>query len=283
MKHLLHFLLKYNHWIFFLLLEGVSLFLFVRFNRYQSSTFFTSSNYVVGSLYEWQNDITQYFNLRSLNDKLVQRNVELEIETECLRKELINMTADSSAVERLKRESLGNYQIRKANVINNSITKSDNYITIDKGEKEGIRPEMGVITGSGIVGIVYLTSDHYALVLPVLNTKSSISCKIKNSEYFGFLKWEGGSSQFAYVKDLPRHSLFSLGDTIITSGHSAVFPSGIPIGRVSEMSDSHDGLSYLLKIELFTDFACLNDVRVISTNKREEQTKLEKAIISSSK
>ena len=137
---------------------------------------------------------------------------------------------------------------------------------------------MGVVNGNGIVGIVYLTSDNYSVVIPVLNSKSNISCKIKKSDYFGFLKWEGGSSEYAIVKDMPRHSLFSLGDTIVTSGHSAVFPGGIPVGTIEEITDSQDGLSYQLKVKLFTDFGRLNDVRVIVRKGQEEQIKLEQKL-----
>jgi rod shape-determining protein MreC len=170
---------------------------------------------------------------------------------------------------------LQGYDILKATVINNSLTHADNYITLNKGEQDGIHSEMGVVNGNGVVGIVYLTSAHYSIVIPVLNSKSSISCKIKRSDYFGYLKWEGGSTQYAYVKDLPRHSQFSLGDTIVTSGHSAVFPSGIPVGTVDDISDSHDGLSYLLKVRLFTDFARLGEVRVIGDKHGDEQQQLE--------
>ena len=180
--------------------------------------------------------------------KAVQKNVELELQLESIRKALIEATEDSSGVEQLKQEALAGYDIFKASVINNSVTHADNYITLDKGEADGIRSEMGVVNGSGVVGIVYLTSPHYSIVIPVLNSKSSISCKIKRSDYFGFLKWDGGSSEFAFIKDMPRHSLFSLGDTIVTSGHSAVFPSGIPVGTVDDIADSHDGLSYLLRV-----------------------------------
>ena len=105
-----------------------------------------------------------------------------------------------------------------------------------------------------------------------------ISCKIKRSDYFGFLKWDGGSSQYALVRDMPRHSLFSLGDTIVTSGHSAVFPGGIPVGTVDDITDSQDGLSYLLRVKLFTDFGRLNDVRVIAQKGLEEQLELEQQL-----
>ena len=232
MKNLLNFFLKYNYWFLFVLLEIISFALLFRFNSYQGSAFFTSANFVSGAMYDAANNVTGYFHLKTINDELVQKNVELELQLESIRKALIEATEDSSGVEQLKQEALAGYDIFKASVINNSVTHADNYITLDKGEADGIRGEMGVVNGSGVVGIVYLTSPHYSIVIPVLNSKSSISCKIKRSDYFGFLKWDGGSSEFAFIKDMPRHSLFSLGDTIVTSGHSAVFPSGIPVGTV---------------------------------------------------
>ena len=278
MRNLLNFFLKYNYWFLFILLEVISFALLFRFNNYQGSAFFTSSNQVAGMVYEAANNVTGYFHLKSINDDLVQENVELELQIERLRSVLMELTADSVGIEKVKADALKGYDIYRANVINNSLTHVDNYITLDKGENDGIRPEMGVINGSGVVGIVYHTSANYSVVIPILNSKSSVSCKIKRSDYFGFLKWEGGSSEYATVKDMPRHSLFSLGDTIVTSGHSAVFPGGIPIGTVEDISDSHDGLSYLLKVKLFTDFGRLNDVRVIAQKGQEEQIELEQKV-----
>ena len=278
MRNLLNFFLKYNYWFLFILLEVISFALLFRFNNYQGSAFFTSSNQMAGMVYEAANNVTGYFHLKSINDDLVQKNVELELQMERLRSALMELTSDSTGLERMKSDALKGYDIYRANVINNSLTHVDNYITLDKGENDGIRSEMGVINGSGVVGIVYHTSSNYSVVIPILNSKSSISCKIKRSDYFGFLKWDGGSSEYATVKDMPRHSLFSLGDTIVTSGHSAVFPGGIPIGTVEDMSDSHDGLSYLLKVKLFTDFGRLNDVRVIAQKGQEEQLELEKKV-----
>ena len=278
MRNLLDFLLKYNYWFLFVLLEVISFALLFRFNNYQGSVFFTSSNVLIGSVYDLTNNVTGYFHLKDINNDLMQENVELRLQVEHLRDALTDATKDSTGIERIKREALAGYDVYPAKVINNSLIHADNYITLDKGEKDGIRSEMGVIDGNGVVGIVYLTSDHYSVVIPLLNSKSSISCKIKRSDYFGFLKWDGGSSQYATVRDMPRHSMFTLGDTIVTSGHSAVFPSGIPIGTVEDMTDSHDGLSYLLKVKLFTDFGRLNDVRVIAGKGREEQMNLEKQV-----
>ena len=278
MRNLLNFLLKYNDWLLLALLEVISLALLFQFNHYQGSVYFTSANRMVGGVYSVVHQVSGYFHLKSINEDLMERNVRLELETKRLEKALNGLLADSTQIVRLREEALNNYEIYKAEIVNNSITHTDNYITIDKGTNDGIRPEMGVITGNGIVGIVYLTSSNYSVVISVLNSKSSISCKIKNSDYFGFLKWDGGSSQFAQVKDLPRHALLEVGDTVVTSGHSAVFPPGIPVGRVEEMKESHDGLSYQLSVKLFTDFAKLNEVRVIARKGQEEQQELEQRL-----
>ena len=278
MRNLLDFFLKYNYWFLFVLLEVISFVLLFRFNGYQGSVFFTSANFASGAMHDAASNVTGYFHLKTINDELVQRNVELELQLESLRKTLVKVTEDSTGIEQMKQEVLADYDLLKAEVINNSVKHADNYITLNKGKADGVRSEMGVVTGSGVVGIVYLTSAHYSIVIPVLNSKSNISCKIRRSDYFGVLQWDGGSSQYAYVKDMPRHSQFSLGDTIVTSGHSAVFPSGIPVGTVDDIADSHDGLSYLLRVKLFTDFARLNDVRIIAHKEQEEQLELEKQV-----
>lgn len=279
MKNLLDFLIKYNYWFLFLLLEGISFALLFRFNNYQGSVFFTSSNSLVGTVYNLKNSVTSYFQLKNINDNLVQENVELKLQLESYRRSLTDYIKDTTNFERIKQESLSEYNILKARVLNNSLIHADNYITIDKGEKHGVFSEMGVVDGKGVVGIVYLTSSHYSVVIPILNSKSNISCKIKRSDYLGFLVWDGGSSRYAMVKDMPRHSMFSLGDTVVTSGHSTVFPSGLPIGTIEDIKDSNDGLSYLLKVKLFTDFACLQDVRVVSRKNKDEQIRLEQQLI----
>ena len=278
MRNLLNFLLKYDYWLLFIFLEAVSFTLLFRFNNYQGSVYFTSANWVTGCVDEAVNEITSYFGLRSVNRDLVNRNVELELEVKRLKDALWEYGKDTTGVDVLLHEVLGTYSVVPARVVNNSTTRSNNFITIDKGRTDSISAEMGVLSGNSIVGIVYQASAHYALVLPILNSKSSISCKIRRTDYFGVLKWEGGSSRYAWLEDIPRHSEFSLGDTIVTSGHSAVFPEGIPVGTVDDRIDSQDGLSYLLKVRLFTDFARLTDVSVVRYSGRAEQAALEDSI-----
>ena len=275
MRNLLNFLIKYNYWFLFLLLEVASFILLFRFNHYQQSVYFTSANGVAGKVYEISGGITSYFHLKTANEDLLDRNMWLEQRLSFLENVLKEKGLDSARLYSMERLAPTEYQIFKANVIKNSLNKADNYITLDRGTTEGIRPEMGVVDANGVVGIVYKTSPHYSLDIPLLNSKSSISCKIVGSDYFGYLKWEGGNSRFAYLKDLPRHAEFNLGDTVVTSGYSTVFPEGVMVGTVDDMSDSHDGLSYLLKIKLATDFGKVSNVRVISRSGQDEQKALE--------
>ena len=259
MRNLLNFLIKYNYWFLFLLLEVTSFVLLFRFNHYQQSVYFTSANGVAGKVYEISGGISSYFHLKSVNEDLLDRNMWLEQRVAFLEKSLQERGLGSVKLYSVARLAPADYRIYKANVIKNSLNKADNYITLDRGSADSIRPEMGVVDANGVVGIVYKTSPRYSLVIPLLNSKSSISCKIVGSDYFGYLKWE-----------------FNLGDTVVTSGYSTVFPEGVMVGTVDDMSDSHDGLSYLLKIKLATDFGKVSNVRVISRSGQEEQNILEK-------
>lgn len=274
MRNLLNFLIKYNYWFLFLLLEATSFVLLFRFNNYQQSVFFTSTNSIAGSLYELSGNITSYFHLKEVNEDLMDRNMHLEQRVAALTQLLRHSAEYTTRISSLENVQ-AKYTIYKANVIKNTLNRADNYITLDQGERTGIRPEMGVVDANGVVGIVFKTSPNYSLVIPILNSKSSISCKIVGSEYFGYLKWEGSDSRYAYLKDLPRHAEFNLGDTVVTSGYSAVFPEGILVGTIDDMRDSQDGLSYLLKIKLATDFGKVNSVRVIAREGQDEQKRLE--------
>ncbi len=277
MRNLLNFLWKYNYWFLFLLLEVASFVLLFRFNRYQQSVFFTSANGAVGAIYKAAGGIGSYFHLRTVNEDLLDRNVWLEQRIEALEEELAERGMDSLSLHSLEGVASDKYRIYRANVIKNSLNRVDNYLTLDRGSADSIRPEMGVVDANGVVGIVYKTSPHYSLVISLLNSKSNLSCKIADSGYFGYLRWEGADSQYAYLKDLPRHAEFNVGDTVVTSGYSAVFPEGVMVGVVEEMTDSHDGLSYRVKVKLATDFGKVSQVRVVARAGQDEQRTLEEA------
>lgn len=273
MRNLLDFLSRHNHWFVFVLLEVISAVLLFRYNSYQGSVWSSSANAVSGKLFEWNSAVGQYFSLIDVNEQLTQRNIYLEREVEQLSEKLRTATRDSSLVEKMQKNVIAGLQTIPAKVVSSSLDKANNFITIDKGSLDGVKKDMGVICGTGVVGIVYLTSDHYSVIIPVLSQQSSISCAIKGRGYFGYLKWTGGSPASAYVDDIPRHAHFKLGEYVVTSGYSSVFPPGIFVGRIKHVYNSENGMSYRLKVDLSTDFTRLRDVCVI--NDTEMDKKLE--------
>lgn len=277
MRNLLEFLAKYNHWFVFLILEVVSMVLLFQYNSYQGSAWFSSANAVTGKLYEWDANVETFFSLTKVNQELTQRNAYLEQEVQKLSDSLVSVTKDSSIYHRDQFALLRNCRLIPAKVVANSVDKPGNLMTIDKGSADGIHKDMGVISGTGVVGIVYLVAEHYAIVIPVLNTKSNISCMIQNRGYFGYLRWKGGVSDLAYLEEVPRHAHFKLGDYVVTSGYSAVFPPGVRVGRILHVFNSADGLSYRVQLRLSTDFARLRDVCVIDDAAMKERLEIMRA------
>ncbi|MCI6550364.1 MAG: rod shape-determining protein MreC [Prevotella sp.] len=277
MRNLLEFLAKYNHWIIFVLLEVFSFVLLFQYNNYQGSVWFSSANVVSGKVLEWSSEIEAFFSLVKVNEQLSQRNLYLEQQVRSLSEQLVAETQDSNAVHRGQLQLLSGYRLIPAKVVDNSVNRRDNFITIDKGSADGVRKDMGVACGNGVVGIVYLVSAHYSIIIPVLNTQSNISCQIQGRGYFGYLHWTGGYAHMAYVDDVPRHARFRTGDAIVTSGYSSVFPPGILVGHVRYVFNSADGMSYRLKIQLSTDFGKLRDVCVIDNAPMQERLDLMRA------
>ena len=274
MNNLLAFLAKHNHWLLFVVLEVMSLALLFQFNSYQGSVWFTSANVVTGKFYEINSSVESFISMGKLNEQLTMRNVYLERQGKHLSEMLERGNSDSTLLRSTQVQLLSQYKLIPAKVVSNSINKQDNLITIDKGSLDGIRPDMGVVSGNGIVGVVYLVSPHYSMIIPVLNSHSNISVMIENRGYFGVLHWEGGNSKMAFVDDIPRHARFNGGDNIVTSGYSALFPPGILVGKVHRTYNSPDGMSYRLRINLATDFSNLRDVCVINDAKLQERINL---------
>jgi rod shape-determining protein MreC len=270
MHNLIEFIKSHFHWVVFLILEILAFVMLFRFNDYQASVWFTSANEFTAGINRTYSDLVSYLNLGKINGDLTHRNIMLQKQVDQLREALLRQGADSIELSEKMRNALTGYTIIPAQVTSNSITNANNFIVIDKGEAHGIRPEMGVVSGSGIVGIVYLTSRNYSLVMPVVNRKSSISCRIRGHRFFGFLGWEGGSPLIANLNDIPRYARFNVGDYVETSGHSAIFPPGLFVGRIIKIGNSHDGLSYSVKVNLATDFGNLRDVCVISNPAKAE-------------
>ena len=277
MRNLLDFLVKYSYWFLFFVLEAVSFVLLFQFNSYQGSVWFSSANAVAGKLYETTSAVESYFQLSKINTELTQRNLYLEQRLCKLEKEKSDSVADSTMENSLLLKSLQPYRLIPAQVVNMKWGRKDNLLTIDKGEADGIKKDMGVVCGTGIVGIVYLTSAHYSIVIPVLNSQSNISCVIQGRGYFGYLHWTGGDISEAYVDDVPRHAHFKLYENVVTSGYSSVFPAGIMVGKILHVYNSADQMSYRLRVKLSTDFGRLRDVCVVANTALSEQIEVMRA------
>lgn len=277
MHNLAVFIQKYHYWFLFLFLELLSFILLFRHNGYQSSVWFTSANIVSGTIYEASAAVNQFFSLTELNTQLSQRNVVLEQQVNHLTEQVRVLRGDTLNSKTALPTSVSGMKIITAKVVSNSIDRKDNFITLDKGTAHGVHPDMGVVSGTGVVGIVYKASLNYSIVIPVLSSHSKISCRIANRGYFGYLRWNGGSSRYAFVDDIPRHAHFKLYDKVVTSGYSSVFPEDILVGKILHVYNSPDGLSYRLMIELSTDFGNLRDVCIIDDATIHERLNLLRA------
>lgn len=277
MRNLIEFLARQHHWFVFVLLEAISLTLLFSYNNYQNSVWFSSANVVVGRIYDWSSQLEHFFSLTKVNEELTARNIALEEKISDLSEKLTTVTKDSSYVKDSLLLPVQEMKLIPAKVVSNSIIRPDNLMTINKGSKDGVKKDMGVVCGTGVVGIVYLVSPQYSVVIPLLNTKSNISCKIENREYFGYLIWQGGATDIAYLDDIPRHARFKLNENIVTSGYSSIFPPGIKVGKILHVYNSADGVSYRLSVKLSTNFSTLRDVSVVDNTAMKERIELMRA------
>lgn len=275
MRNLLDFLSAHYHWFLLLLLEVASIGIMFSYNSYQGAAWVTTANSIAGVVYDIEAKVQSFFALTKLNEELSRRNIYLEQQVKNLCAELDRSGMDSMTMAAVKQAAP--YKLMEAKVVQSSVNKRDNLITIDKGEADGVRKDMGVISGKGVVGIVYMTGRHYSVVIPVLSSLSSISCKIERRGYFGYLRWEGGPSNLAYVDDIPRHARFRLYERVVTSGYSSVFPEGVAVGKILHVYNSQDGVSYRLQVQLYTNFSNLRDVYVVDNSAMQEQMELQQA------
>lgn len=276
MNNLLNFLIRHSAWFVFIILMTISAVLLVHNNPYQQSVYFTSANGAAATVSEGYSAITGYFHLKDINDNLQEQNARLEMELIQLRSTLNDykmMAADTLLPSRS--EVAGQYSYVVARVISNSISDKYNYITINRGSADGIKPDMGVIDQNGVVGIVNVVGRHSARVISLLNSNMSLSCKLRGSEYFGALTWDGDDPRYALLQELPKHGVYNVGDTIVTSGFSAVFPEGLMVGIVDKRLKIASDNFVSLRIKLSTNFAQLSSVRAIDNKLKPELRRLE--------
>ncbi|MEN8116009.1 MAG: rod shape-determining protein MreC [Bacteroidota bacterium] len=267
MRSLLRLLIRNYAFLLFILLEVISLVFVFNYNDFQKARYLNSANHLTGSVYNSFSSVIQYFRLGKINAELSKENAELRnslgyYSSRGVQSDTLTGFADTS------------FQYTSARVINNSVNKQHNYITLNRGKKHGIKPDQGVISGNSIVGVVTSVSESYSMGLSVLNLRWSISAKLKKSGFYGSLVWDGKDYRVADFLEIPFHVELSVGDTLVTSGYSSVFPEGFNVGTVESFTQPQGENYYNIKVLLSTDFKSVAYVKVIDNIHSEELNEL---------
>lgn len=266
MKNLLNFIVKYLYTIVFILFEIICFVLIFTANNYHRVSFLNSSNRFTASITEQWNGVAEYLSLKVTNDSIIAENERLKNQIEKYRKDDIPTIEESG------------FKYVSAKVISANVNGAKNFLTINKGTKNELKQDMGVIGPNGVVGIVYSCSNKYASVMPIINPSTRISVKIKKNDYFGSLSWEGGDNNLALLQEIPGYVNIKIGDEIVTSGHSSIFPAGIPVGSISSFTKDKSTNFYEIMVDLYTDFNNINYVYVIINNNYDEQNAIKTTI-----
>jgi len=271
MKNFFDFLLRQYFFFLFLILEVISIILVVQNNYYQKSSFINSTNEITGSVLSTFNTISQYFSLKDANRKLSEENARLLTDS----KKYFLKTEDRIFYynDTLYRQQ---YQFVSAKVVKNSTNKRNNFLTLNKGSNQGIESGMGVVTSTGIVGIVKEVSPNFSSVISVLNKEIKVSAKVKKNGHIGTVIWKGGDYQYGQLIDIPTHVKPTIGDTIITSGFSTSFPEGIMVGTISDFRIEKGDNFYTITLKFSTDFNNISYAYVIRNIMKDELNKLNK-------
>ena len=244
-------------------------------NQYQSTKFFNSSNRLAANLIGFSQGVREYFSLRNINRDLAEENSQL-------RRKLEQRNQSLYSLERREIKDpaiINRYDYASAKVINNTTALFKNFITIDKGNNVGIIPGMAVISSAGAVGKVKSVSEHYSVIISLLNIDEQVSSVIKRTGYFGTAQWDGTNPRLIDLRYIPRHVNPVVGDTVVTSGYNAVFPEGVMIGVIKEVSLKEEALFYNIKVELAQDFGKLAFVEIVKSNLKHEKDSLERVTI----
>ena len=269
MQQIFNFIYKNSNRLLFLLLLGTSLFLSIQSHSYHRSKIISSANFLSGGVYQKINSASEYLNLRTQNDALAQENAKL--------RSLLFNAKDTTSIPKLDSlKGVKSTDIIVSKVIHNTFNTQENYLTINSGSSQGVKSDMGVINSLGVVGIIDNTSNNYATVISILNTKSQINAKLKKSDHFGSLTWNGKSTGFVQLTDVPRLASIKKGDTIVTGGQSVIFPENINIGTIDRIYINNQTNYYTLDVKLFNDMTNLGHVYILKSKNRNEIINLEK-------
>lgn len=268
MQQIIYFFIRNKNSLLFAFLFIVSILLTIQTHNYHNDKFLSSANVITGGIYKTKNSLTQYFSLGKQNQILQEENLRLREELENYRKLITGPPLDSASTPK--------FEYVRASVINNNYSKTKNQLTLNRGSKDSIKIDMGVISSKGLIGIVNDVSKNYATVQSILNSNSRINAKLKSSNHFGTLIWNTEDPNVVQLIDIPRLANIKEGDTIITGGRSTIFPEGILIGTVKDFHPDKDDNYYYVNIHLFNDMTSLQYVYLIQNNEAEEILNLEK-------
>lgn len=268
MRNLIDFLLKYSSAFLFAFLFLLSLIFLFSNGRYHSSVWFTSANVFSNKIYGISHGVSDYFNLKEINQSLQESNARLE-------NEVLNLRSELGYYQAIVQDSIDHSDTRRfdyvlASVVNNSTRHPRNYFTIDRGEKDGVKPGMGVVDQNGIVGVVNVAGENTSRIISLLNVTQHLSVRIEGTSIVGSLNWKVNDPKIAYMEEVPRHSVFKIGDKVVTSGYSTAFPADIPVGTIIAKIRAANDNFYTLKIRLASDFNTLSTVRVLKDEYKEE-------------
>ncbi|MFH4968713.1 rod shape-determining protein MreC [Gaetbulibacter sp. M240] len=263
MQQIINFIIRNKNFLLFLLLFLISLVFTIQSHDFHKSKFINSANFISGGLLNTTNNISQYFHLKSQNELLVEENKELK-------SMLFNsqITPDSVFTDSSRFDQ--KYKFTSANIIRNNYAATDNFLLLNKGKKDSIKEDLGVISSKGIIGIIDHTSKHYATVISILNTSSRISAKLKKSNHFGTLIWNGKNPNIVQLFDVEKIAPVRIGDTIVTSGRSIIFPKGVNIGYISDFKLDAAENFYEIQVNLFNDMTNLEHVYIIENKDAPE-------------
>jgi len=270
MQQIIYFIKKFRYFLLFLLLETFAIFFTIEHHTYHASKFVNSANFISGGFYSKAMAINEFFLLKTDNKLLSEENILL--------KNLLNQNNRSFNKESFTVIDTVNYyqkyEYSVAKVINNNFTKRNNFLTINKGTKNGLTPDLGVINSKGVIGVIKNVSPNYATVLSILNNNSKINVRLKNSNHFGTLTWDGKNYTTTQLIDIPRQAIIKIGDTLITDGKSAIFPEGIPVGVIKEF-DFNNNQYHQINVTLFNDMSAIGYVQIVKNFQKKEQLELE--------
>ena len=270
MQQIIYFIRKFRYFLLFLLLEILAITFTIQHHSYHTSKFVNSANFISGGIYNKLNAINEFFILKTENKLLIEENIQLK---NLLNKKEINYTEGNyQLIDTTKYYQKYEYSVAK--VINNNFNKKNNFLTINKGTKQGLNPDLGVINSTGIIGVIKNVSSNYSTVLSILNSNSKINVRFKNSTHFGTLIWNGKDFNTMQIKDIVRQANFKIGDTIITGGKSAIFPEGIDIGIIKDFIFENNQYQQI-NVILFNDMSAVGYVQIIKNLQKNEQKELE--------